>query len=87
MVTIVNNMVLSTWKCLRIGLKHSHHKKIMLTMWDDMYVNCLDLDNQIFIYIYINIYIYARDIRDACSISGSGRSPGRENGNPFQYFC
>ena len=24
---------------------------------------------------------------DAGSISGSGRSPGERNGNPFQYFC
>ena len=93
MVTIVNNMVLSTWKFLRIGLKRSHHKKLMLTMWDDMYVNCLDLDNHLyrerlfFIYIYIYIYIFARDTRDACSVPGSGRSPGGENGNPFQYSC
>ena len=24
---------------------------------------------------------------DACSISGSGRSPGEGNGNQFQYSC
>ena len=24
---------------------------------------------------------------DPCSISGSGRSPGEGNGNPFQYSC
>ena len=24
---------------------------------------------------------------DEGSIPGSGRSPGRGNGNPFQYFC
>ena len=29
----------------------------------------------------------ARDIRDVGSIPGSGRSPGGENGNPFQYSC
>ena len=28
----------------------------------------------------------AADIRDANSISGSGRSPGGGHGNPFQYF-
>ena len=27
----------------------------------------------------------AGDIRDAVSIPGLGRSPGGENGNPFQY--
>ena len=27
------------------------------------------------------------DIRDAGSILGSGRSPGREHGNPLQYSC
>ena len=26
-------------------------------------------------------------IGDASLISGSGRSPGGENGNPFQYSC
>ena len=25
--------------------------------------------------------------RDLGSILGSGRSPGKGNGNPFQYFC
>ena len=24
---------------------------------------------------------------DLCSIPGSGRSPGEENGNPLQYSC
>ena len=28
-----------------------------------------------------------RDARDVGSIPGSGRSPGGENGNPFQYSC
>ena len=27
------------------------------------------------------------DIRDVCSIPGSGRSPGEEHGNPLQYSC
>ena len=27
------------------------------------------------------------DIRDMGSIPGSGRSPGRGNGNPLQYSC
>ena len=27
------------------------------------------------------------DIRDASLIPGSGRSPGRGHGNPFQYSC
>ena len=29
----------------------------------------------------------ARDTGDTGSILGSGRSPGGENGNPFQYSC
>ena len=29
----------------------------------------------------------AGDIRDAGSIPGSGRSPGRGHGNPLQYSC
>ena len=29
----------------------------------------------------------AGDIRDACSIPGSGRSSGEGNGNPLQYSC
>ena len=27
------------------------------------------------------------DIRDVCSIPGSGRSPGEANGYPLQYSC
>ena len=29
----------------------------------------------------------AGDMRDTGSIPGSGRFPGEENGNPFQYFA
>ena len=29
----------------------------------------------------------AGDVRDLGSIPGSGRSPGRGNGNPLQYSC
>ena len=29
----------------------------------------------------------ARDIKEAGSISGSGRSPGGGHGNPLQYYC
>ena len=29
----------------------------------------------------------AEDIRDLGSIPGSGRSPGKGNGNPFHYSC
>ena len=29
----------------------------------------------------------AYNVGDLGSISGSGRSPGEENGNPLQYFC
>ena len=34
-----------------------------------------------------NLLANARDVRDAGSIPGSGRSPGGGNGNPFQFFC
>ena len=30
---------------------------------------------------------HSGDARDSCLISGSGRSPGGEHGNPLQYFC
>ena len=29
----------------------------------------------------------AGDIRNVCSIPGSGRSPGKGHGNPLQYSC
>ena len=29
----------------------------------------------------------AKDVRDASSIPGIGRSPGEGNGNPLQYSC
>ena len=29
----------------------------------------------------------AEDVRNAGLISGSGRSPGEEHGNPLQYSC
>ena len=29
----------------------------------------------------------ARDVKDACSISGLGRSPKGGHGNPLQYSC
>ena len=29
----------------------------------------------------------AGDVQDTGSISGSGRSPGKGNGNPLQYSC
>ena len=34
-----------------------------------------------------NLPASARDIRDASSIPGSGRSLGEGNGNPLQYSC
>ena len=34
-----------------------------------------------------NLLANARDIRDAGSIPGSGRSPGEGNGNPLQNSC
>jgi len=34
-----------------------------------------------------NLPASAGDTRDACSIPGSGRSPGGGNGNPLQYSC
>ena len=34
-----------------------------------------------------NLPANARDIRDAGSVPGSGRSPGGGQGNPLQYSC
>ena len=34
-----------------------------------------------------NLLGNARDIRDVGLIPGSGRSPGKGNGNPLQYSC
>ena len=34
-----------------------------------------------------NLPAKAWDAGDACSIPGLGRSPGKGNGNPLQYFC
>ena len=34
-----------------------------------------------------NLPANARDLRDMRLIPGSGRSPGRGHGNPFQYSC
>ena len=34
-----------------------------------------------------NLPANAGDVRDIGTISGSGRSPGEENGNPLQYSC
>ena len=34
-----------------------------------------------------NLPANAGDTGNSCSITGSGRSPGIENGQPLQYFC
>ena len=34
-----------------------------------------------------NLPANARDLRDASSVPGFGRSPGGEYGNPLQYSC
>ena len=34
-----------------------------------------------------NLSANARDVRNAGSIPGLGRTPGEGNGNPFQYSC
>ena len=34
-----------------------------------------------------NLPANAGDVRDVCSIPGSGRSPGGGHGNPLQYSC
>ena len=34
-----------------------------------------------------NLPVNARDMRDAGSVPGSGRSPGGGNGNPLRYSC
>ena len=52
-----------------------------------------------YLYTHINIFgflcgamvkipsAHTGDTRDVGFITGSGRSPGVENGNPFQYSC
>ena len=37
--------------------------------------------------VVTNLPANAGDVRDAGLIPGSGRSPGGENGNPFQHSC
>jgi len=34
-----------------------------------------------------NLPAHARDIKDASSVPGLGRSPGGGHGNPLQYSC
>ena len=34
-----------------------------------------------------NLPANAGDVRDVGSVPGWGKSPGKENGNPFQYSC
>jgi len=34
-----------------------------------------------------NLPVNAGDVRDSGLTSGSGRSPGKGNGNPLQYSC
>lgn len=56
MLTRVNNLVLYTWKSLRVALKPSHHKtnyKKELTLWRDGCVNYLDFGNHSTMYLYI----------------------------------
>ena len=44
-------------------------------------------------YLYMELLWWLRgkasacNAGDLCSIPGSGRSPGEENGNPLQYTC
>ena len=42
---------------------------------------------EIFILVVKNPPAYARDIRDAGLMPGSGKSPGGGYGNPLQYSC
>ena len=42
---------------------------------------------EIFILVVKNPTAYARDIRDAGLMPGSGKSPGGGYGNPLQYSC
>ena len=34
-----------------------------------------------------NLPVNAGDMRDVGSVLGSGKSPGGDHGNPFQYSC
>ena len=46
-----------------------------------------DLDSCRMAQLGKNLPAKAGDAKDSSSISGSGRSPGEENGNPLQYSC
>lgn len=66
MVTIAINMVLYTWKLLRVDFKNSHHTNIhtlKLIIWGDRYIKYLALGNhptvshyrlQIYAIIFVN---------------------------------
>ena len=40
-----------------------------------------------FALVVMNLPANARDVRDAISTSGSGRSPGEGHGNPLPHSC
>ena len=47
----------------------------------------MDRASQLAPLVLKNLPANAGDVRDAGSIPGSGRSPGRGHGNPLQYSC
>lgn len=91
-VTIVNNVVLNTWKLLRGHLKyscHTHTHTHELTMWSDSCVNYLDLGDHSTTYMdikssycmlkYTNIFIN-------CSSGKLKKNPGCDHLLCFLYI-
>ena len=56
-------------------------------------LECFYQSMNIFVYLYVHLYLFSVGKEAACcvgdlgSIPGSGRFPGEGNGNPFQYSC
>ena len=67
-------------KVSKLLTKNSIYKKTELTD---------TIQNTIFQVLLMvkNLPANAGDIRDAGSVTGSGRSPGQGQGNPLQYSC
>ena len=55
-----------------------------ILLWESVFHICF---NDLLVQMVKNPSTNARDIRDACSIPGSGGSPGEGTRNPLQYSC
>ena len=55
-----------------------------ILLWESLFHICF---NDLVVQMVKNPATNARDIRDACSVLDSGRSPGEGSSNPLQYSC